>query len=66
MTHTSTIDPSTAAFLSFLIPGWGQMRRGKIKVGLIWMLVVLVGYFLMIVPGLILHLINMLDAYWRE
>ncbi|MFN3999050.1 hypothetical protein [Algoriphagus sp.] len=66
MTHTSTIDPSTAAFLSFLIPGWGQMRRGKVLVGVIWMFVVLVGYFLMIVPGLILHLINMLDAYWRE
>lgn len=66
MTNTSTIDPGTAAFLSFLIPGWGQMRRGKIKVGLIWMVVVLAGYFLMIIPGLILHLINMLDAYWRE
>lgn len=66
MTNTSTIDPGTAAFLSFLIPGWGQMRRGKIKAGLIWMIVVIAGYFLMIVPGLILHAICMLDSYYRE
>jgi hypothetical protein len=66
MTNTSTIDPGTAAFLSFLIPGWGQIRRGKTKVGFIWMLAVLVGYFLMILPGLILHLLNILDAFTRE
>lgn len=66
MSQTSSIDPGTAAFLTFLIPGWGQMRRGKVKSGLFWMVVVLVGYFLMIIPGLILHIICMLDAYWRE
>ncbi|WP_111669936.1 DUF5683 domain-containing protein [Algoriphagus litoralis] len=66
MTQSSTIDPGTAAFLTFLIPGWGQMRRGKIKVGLIWMAVVIIGYFLMIIPGLLLHLVCMLDAYFRD
>lgn len=66
MTNTSTFDPSTAAFLSFLIPGWGQMRRGKMIAGWIWMVVVILGYFLLIVPGLILHVICILEAYWRE
>lgn len=66
MTSSTSIDPSTAAFLSFLIPGWGQMRRGRIIAGLIWMVLVITGYVMMVVPGLILHLICMIDAYWRE
>ncbi|HSF55067.1 MAG TPA: hypothetical protein VLA71_15035 [Algoriphagus sp.] len=66
MTRSTTLDPGTAAFLTFLIPGWGQMRRGKVKAGLIWMVVVIAGYFLLIVPGLILHGICILDAYYRE
>lgn len=66
MSDINPLDPGTAAFLTFLIPGWGQMRRGKMKVGLIWLVIVLLGYFLMIVPGLILHGVCMLDAYHRE
>lgn len=66
MTSSTSIDPSTAAFLTFLIPGWGQMRRGKILAGLIWLVIVITGYVMMVVPGLILHLICMIDAYWRE
>lgn len=66
MTHASSIDPATAAFLTFLVPGWGQMRRGKVKVGLIWLLLVVAGYFLFVIPGLILHGICILDAYYRE
>lgn len=66
MSDTNPFDPGTAAFLTFLIPGWGQMRRGKMKVGLIWLVIVLLGYFLIIVPGLILHGVCMLDAYYRE
>jgi hypothetical protein len=66
MTHSSKVDAHTAAFLTFLIPGWGHLRRGQIKSGLIWMVVVLVGYFLMILPGLILHIICMIDVYLRK
>lgn len=66
MTRSTTLDPGTAAFLTFLIPGWGQMRRGKVKAGLIWMVAVIAGYFLLVIPGLILHAICILDAYYRE
>jgi TM2 domain-containing membrane protein YozV len=66
MTRTTTLDPGTAAFLTFLIPGWGQMRRGKVKAGLIWLVVVIAGYFAFVIPGLILHGLCILDAYYRE
>ncbi len=66
MTRSTPIDASTAAFLSFLIPGWGQMRRGKTGQGLIWMVVVIAGYFLFLVPGLILHVICIVHAYASE
>jgi TM2 domain-containing membrane protein YozV len=66
MTHASTIDPRTAAFLSFLIPGWGQFRKGKRIQGILWLVGVIVGYFILIIPGLILHLICILEAYWRD
>ncbi|MBN7811896.1 hypothetical protein J0A68_13155 [Algoriphagus sp. H41] len=63
---STIVDPSTAAFLSFLIPGWGQMRRGRRIEGLIWLIAVVAGYFLFILPGLILHVLCMIEAYWRE
>lgn len=66
MTQASTLDPSTAAFLSFLIPGWGQMRRGRTLQGTLWLIVVFAGYFLMIIPGIILHILCMIEAYWRK
>lgn len=66
MTRSTSVDPSTAAFLSFLIPGWGQMRRGKTAQGLIWLVLVIAGYLMMLVPGLILHLLCMVEAYWRK
>jgi hypothetical protein len=66
MTRSTHLDPNTAAILSFLIPGWGQMRRGKTAKGLIWLVVVIAGYLMMLVPGVILHIVCMLEAYWRE
>lgn len=63
---STIVDPSTAAFLSFLIPGWGQMRRGRRIEGLICLIAVVAGYFLFILPGLILHVLCMIEAYWRE
>lgn len=54
--------PGVAALLSFLIPGAGQIYKGNIFSGLFWFIFVLVGYFLLIVPGLILHLICIITA----
>lgn len=54
--------PGVAAVLSFFIPGVGQMYKGDILSGILWLIAVPIGYFLLIVPGLILHLICIITA----
>lgn len=54
--------PGVAAVLSLVIPGAGQMYKGQVLNGLVWLLVVVVGYLMFIFPGLILHLICIVGA----
>lgn len=54
--------PGVAIVLSFFFPGLGQMYRGKIGRGILWLIFVTIGYLLMILPGLVLHLICLVDA----
>lgn len=54
--------PGVAAVLSVVIPGLGQIYRGKVGRGLLWLVGVLVGYGLLILPGIILHLACIFDA----
>ena len=54
--------PGIAALLSFIIPGAGQMYKGDVGIGLLWLLFVIIGYAFFIVPGLILHLICIVTA----
>jgi len=54
--------PGVAALLSLIIPGAGQLYKGKVLAGLLWFVFVIGGYFLFIVPGLILHLICIIAA----
>ena len=54
--------PGIAAVLSLVIPGAGQMYKGKVGIGLVWLVVVFVGYLLLLIPGLILHLICIINA----
>ena len=54
--------PGIAALLSFVIPGAGQMYKGKIGTGIFWFIIVIIGYFMFILPGLILHLICVITA----
>ena len=51
-----------AALLSFVIPGAGQMYKGQILNGLVWLVAVFVGYFVFIVPGIILHILCIFGA----
>lgn len=55
-------NPLLAAFLSFLIPGVGQLYRGQIAAGLLWFFLVPLGYVLFVIPGLILHIICIFGA----
>lgn len=51
-----------AALLSLVIPGAGQMYKGQVVGGLLWLVFVIVGYFAMVVPGIVLHLICIASA----
>jgi len=63
MANTKEWSPGVAALLSFVIPGAGQIYKGSIGVGLLWLICVIVGYMLMIVPGVILHIICIYKAH---
>jgi TM2 domain-containing membrane protein YozV len=54
--------PGVAALLSFFIPGAGQIYKGQIGRGLLFLIVVVAGYALLVVPGLILHILVIIDA----
>lgn len=53
--------PGVACLLSLIIPGAGQMYRGKFGAGLLWLVCVSLGY-IFLVPGLILHVICIFNA----
>jgi TM2 domain-containing membrane protein YozV len=54
--------PGVAALLSFLIPGVGQMYKGDVGTGIVWFIFTILGYFLFVFPGLILHFICIITA----
>jgi hypothetical protein len=54
--------PGVAAVLSFFIPGAGQIYKGQVGRGLLYLFVVVIGYLLFVVPGLILHILVIVDA----
>src|SRR5262249_25030921 len=53
--------PALAAVLSVFVPGAGHLYAGRFVAALLWFMVVGAGYAL-IVPGLILHLFNIVSA----
>lgn len=55
-------NPGIAALLSFIIPGVGQMYKGQVLNGIVWMFVVGAGYLCLLIPGMILHLCCIVGA----
>src|SRR5262245_16292872 len=55
-------NPGVAAVLSLVIPGAGQIYKGRVFSGLVWLVAVVVGYMMLIAPGLILHLCCIIAA----
>lgn len=51
-----------AVLLSFLIPGAGQMYKGNVLQGILWLIFTTIGYFLLLLPGIILHIICIATA----
>jgi len=62
MSDANQYSKGSAAVLSFVIPGLGQIYKGQIFNGLAWFVFTGLGYFLFIVPGLILHILCILGA----
>lgn len=58
-----SFNPGLAAVLSFFIPGVGQIYRGQVIGGVGWLFFVIMGYFLFVVPGIILHIACIVNAY---
>ncbi len=54
--------PGVAALLSLFLPGAGQIYKGQILNGFARMFFVFLGYFLLIIPGLMLHFFCILGA----
>ena len=60
--HHQKWNPGVAAVLSLVIPGAGQMYKGQVGNGLVWLICVIFGYMFFILPGLILHLFCIVGA----
>jgi hypothetical protein len=55
-------NPGIAAVLSLVIPGAGQMYKGQIGNGLVWLVIVVIGYMAFVGPGVVLHLCCIIGA----
>lgn len=58
----ATWNPGIAAVLSLFLPGAGQMYKGQIGLGLVFLFCAVLGYFV-IIPGIIIHVIAIYHAY---
>lgn len=53
---------SLTAVWSMMLPGIGQLMKGRVMAGILWAVLVGSGYFTYFWPGLILHAFCILDA----
>lgn len=56
-------NPGVAAVLSVLMPGLGQIYKGWIGRGFAFLIFTVLGYMVVILPGLALHIWAIVDAY---
>ena len=55
-------NPVVAAVLSMIVPGAGHLYAGRPLSAVIWFVVVSLGYLLLIVPGVVLHVLCIASA----
>ena len=63
--------PGIAAVLSVIFPGLGHLYSGRLGSGLLWFLATSFGYWAILVPGFLLHVLAVYFAYqaardWRR
>jgi TM2 domain-containing membrane protein YozV len=59
---TAPPNAAVAAVLSLLVPGAGQLYAGRPLSGVVWFVVVTLGYLMLIVPGILLHILCVASA----
>ena len=57
-----TPNAPAAAILSMIVPGAGHLYTGRPLAAVMWFLVVTMGYMLLIVPGVLLHVLCIASA----
>lgn len=62
MLNDSTTGNMIAGIASFFIPGFGQILKLKILSGILWFVFTGIGYFFLVVPGVILHFFCIINA----
>jgi len=55
-------NPAAAAILSMIVPGAGQLYAGRPLSAIAWFFLVTLGYLLLIVPGVLLHVLCVASA----
>jgi len=53
---------TVAAVLSLIIPGAGQIYKGKMLIGIAWLVLTVLGYLTLVLPGMLLHFICVFHA----
>ena len=51
-----------AAVLSLVIPGAGQMYKGRFALGIVWLVLTVVAYITLLLPGMLLHFLCVFQA----
>lgn len=57
---------NVAGILSLFVPGLGQLYKGKVGEGILWFLFTVIGYGACIVPGIVVHVFCILNAFKEE
>ncbi|WP_342378333.1 hypothetical protein NVS55_03095 [Myxococcus stipitatus] len=57
-----SFNPIVAGLLSLFFPGLGQLYKGHLIRAILWFCFVGVGYWLLVVPGVVLHVLCVLGA----
>jgi TM2 domain-containing membrane protein YozV len=59
---TRPANPAVAAVLSLIVPGAGHLYAGRPLAAVLWFVMVSIGYLLLIVPGVLLHILCIASA----
>ncbi len=54
--------PDVAVVLAILVPGLGHLYAGRLRAGGLWLVAILLGYWAVLLPGVVLHILSVGSA----